>query len=277
MKLPSDLVLNTTLEDPDKKIYVVSYQNSGRTWLRSLLSRYKQLLLDVDGFHIKLHVYYSEQPYCPQFIFYHAKSADIPDKPLFINRLLGRREIVYDFDSTLYEKSRLLLLMRSPKDVMVSSYHELGSRQGLFKGSISEFVRDPRFGLERWIHFHNFMQSQRNLDDPKTLLVSYEELRSKTSQTLEQIIRFADFQVKTKWIADAIGFSSIENMRELEFSNKLIRPANTDAGTNQSTRKVRSGIVGGYKNSLSAEDIGYIDETVKAQLSSYYLEHKFLS
>ncbi|MCW5877569.1 MAG: sulfotransferase domain-containing protein [Anaerolineales bacterium] len=277
MKLPSDLVLNTTLEDPDKKIYVVSYQNSGRTWLRSLLSRYKQLLLDVDGFHIKLHAYYSEQPYCPQFIFYHARSADIPDKPSLIKRLLGRREIVYDFDSTLYEKSRLLLLVRSPKDVMVSSYHELGSRQGLFKGSISEFIRDPRFGLERWIRFHNFMQSQRNLDDPKTLIVSYEELRSKTGQTLEEIIRFADFQVKTKWIADAIEFSSIENMRQLELSNKLIRPANTDASTNQSTRKVRSGIVGGYKNSLSAKDIGYIDETVKAQLSSYYLEHKFLS
>lgn len=160
---------------------------------------------------------------------------------------------------------------------MVSSYHEKGTRKGLFKGSLSEFIRDPRFGLERWIHFHNFMQTHRRLDAPDALLISYEGLKKKPQHVLTRILQLSNSPQIDAYLQDAVIFSSFENMKQLEMSNQLIRSAESDAETNLSKRKVRVGSVGGYKDVLSTEDIAYIDDALRKNLSSFYLEQPTLN
>lgn len=50
--------------------------------------------------------------------------------------------------------------MRDPRDVMVSMYLHLTKRGfktgATFEGSISEMIRDPRFGIEAIVDTQNF-------------------------------------------------------------------------------------------------------------------------
>lgn len=66
MKIPSLDVLETKVQDASQRVYIVSYPNAGRTWLRVMLSRYKQLLIGFDDFHVRLHAYHSSTPASPQ-------------------------------------------------------------------------------------------------------------------------------------------------------------------------------------------------------------------
>ena len=273
MKLTSLQILETKINRPQDIVYVVSYPNSGRTWLRALLSRYKQCLLDIDEFNIKLHAFYSPQPYTPQYIFYHAGAADIGTHDSWISQLIGR-PARFRFDVSLCASSRILFLVRSPKDTLISSYHELGTRQKRFRGSLSRFIRDDRFGLTRWIQFYNFMYANRP-EGELTLTADYAAMRKDTATELKRILLFSGTTIDQSLLLQAVELSSLENMRKLEATNQLIRPAHAEAHKNTDKLKVRSGSVGGWRDKLSQTDKKYIDTRLKAELEPYYLSAQF--
>jgi hypothetical protein len=273
MKLDSPKILETKIDEPRHIIYVVSYPNSGRTWLRAMLSRYKQLLIGMDDFHIKLHAFHTNDPYSPQYIFYHAGSGDIPPAPSLLGKLT-RKQAGFSFDVSACNESRAIVLVRSPKDVLISSYHEMGTRQHLFKGDLAEFIRDERFGLQRWISFHNFLRAEWGHQE-RVLMVDFASLRRQTAAELQRIFSFSDMEVQASLIEQAVEFSSLDNMRKLELQNQLIRPVHADGANDADKLKVRQGSVGGWRGKLAPADIDYIDKKLRAELSSFYLDGRF--
>lgn len=272
MKLESLKVLETKIDEAENIVYLVSYPNSGRTWVRSLLSRYKQLQLGIDDFHIRLHAYHSKQPYSPQVIFYHARSGSQPEFSLLDK--LARRKPQFSFDLDLCKDSRVVLLVRAPQDTLISHFHDLGTRQGVFKGSLPQFIRDERVGLGRWISFHNYVVANRSLG-VDTLMLDYAGLRKDTPAQLSRLLPFLGMHVEPELVKDAVEFSAMENMRKLEMSNQLIRPAHSDAADNTDKLKVRSGSVGGWRSKLNPKEIGYIDTRLKTELDPFYLDGTF--
>lgn len=272
MKLDSLKVLETKIDEPENIVYLVSYPNSGRTWLRSLLSRYKQLLLDIDDFNIRLHAYHSKQPYSPQVIFYHAGSGTAPEFT-WLDRL-ARRKPNFPFDLSLCTESRVALLVRSPQDALISHFHDLGTRQGEYRGTLEQFIRDEGLGLNRWISFHNFVVANRPLAG-ETLVLNYADLRNDTPAGLSALLPFLGMTVDQELVKKAVEFSALENMKKLEMNDQLIRPAHQGAAKDADKRKVRSGSVGGWRSKLDAKTISYIDARLKAELDPFYLDGKF--
>ncbi|MBX3046707.1 MAG: sulfotransferase domain-containing protein [Anaerolineales bacterium] len=272
MKLDSLKVLETKIDEAENIVYLVSYPNSGRTWVRSLLSRYKQQLLGIDDFNIRLHAYHCRQPYSPQVIFYHAGSGTAPEFTL--RDRLARRKPNFPFDLSLCKDSRVVLLVRAPQDALISHYHDLGTRQRVFKGTLEQFIRDDGLGLNRWISFHNFVVANRSLAE-QTFILDYANLRQDTSAELSRLLPFLGMTAEQELVKEAVEFSALENMKKLEMNDQLVRPAHQGATNDADKRKVRSGSVGGWRNKLDAKMISYIDARLKAELDPFYLDGKF--
>jgi hypothetical protein len=142
----------------------------------------------------------------------------------------------------------IIFLHRDPRDVVVSNYYHciyLAKMQN-FNKDISKFIRDDISGIEKIIKFNLFW---REFPIEKKIL-TYESMHF---DIFNQIKRIIDADGNT--INTAIQLSSFENMRDDELKNY---PDNT-----LNEMKVRKGIIGGYTNELSNEDIKYCNELLQ--------------
>ena len=265
--MPSPVPDLTEVPDRGKRVYVVSYPNSGRTWLRVMLSRYKQLLVGFDEFQVKLHAHYSASPASPQYIFFHAAS-DTPAPRTFWSRLCGAPP-AYPLNLSACDGSRVIFLVRDPRDVVVSNYYEVAKRQRRFRGTLSAFVRDRWFGIDRLIHFCNAIHeySQRT---GGCLFVSYEELGVRPEIVVRRICEFSGAAIVDDLLRESVRYASFENMKVLEQENRLVRGADARAGGNSQVQKVRKGKAGGYVDELSPDDVAFIDRKLRTELAAFF-------
>jgi hypothetical protein len=208
---------------------VVSFPKSGRTWLRVMLDDLKlpaNYTHDGSGHSIVGHVE-ELQPASEAF---------------------AGRTVVF--------------LYRDPRDTVVSGYFQASKRVNTYAGSISDFVRDPRHGIEKIVRF-NMEWLERGPTLCKFLPVTYEELRADTTAVLARIVAFVGADRDEATLRAAIEDATFEKMREKEASGELgerygkaLLPADKD---DPASFKVRAGIVGGFRNHLSEEDVAACD------------------
>ena len=103
------------------------------------------------------------------------------------------------------------------------------------------------------------------------LRVAYEDLHRAPAETLRRVM---DFLLGPGVVADAaleeaVRYASFENMRKLEEGDRYGMQGR-GTGEGEDARKVRKGRVGGYREALSAEDVAYLDERIRATLSPVY-------
>ncbi|SFM74862.1 class I SAM-dependent methyltransferase [Thermodesulforhabdus norvegica] len=211
--------------------HFVSYPKSGRTWIRYILYQLgvdKEIVFHHDGFEFN-------DPACPPHNF------SIEDRI----RRYG------DVD-------RLVYLERDPRDVMVSLYAQVTGRFKDFfnyKGSISDFIRDPYFGA------HN-LQKFRVMWDYLIrrfgfLKITYEECHRNMELVIEKLLKYYGFSVSKESIRRAVENARFDKMKQLEQSRTFpypwLRPRN-DAP------KVRKGKIGSFVEELNNEDIEYLNK-----------------
>lgn len=264
--------LNLEREKPDEKIFIVSFPKSGRTWLRVLISRYKQQLHGFDSFHLKLHTYFPGKT-SPQFNFYHAGSGatmeELTSFRVRISTLLHQRSILnYPFDLTSCKGSKIIFLIRDPRDTLVSYYHQLFSRNQRYSGTLSEFLRNPVLGTERILAFLKFIfQEKPNFNHH---FVYYENLHQNPHKELSKLLEFAEYSINPEFIEEAVKFASFENMRKMEregqYGDKL---SPVDFG-NPNSFKVRKGQIGSFQEELSTRDIEYLQKRISQRLPPFF-------
>ncbi len=220
------------LAEPLEGVVVVSFPKSGRTWLRVMLDR------------LGVHLTYT-----------HDESGH--QKRLSLHEL--------SVDKSAFLEYKVILLIRDPRDIVVSGYMMASRRRKLFYGSLSDFLRDERHGLEKILHFNRtWYESRSQLAD--FLLVRYERLHEEPQAVLERILRFTDQQVDTAAIAETIEFCRFENMQRLEregyFKSEYGVLLSGDSDDPEAL-KTRRGKIGGYVSYLSAEDIDYCDGLIQ--------------
>lgn len=165
--------------------------------------------------------------------------------------------------------------MRDPRDVMVSLYLHLqkrGFKTGLsFDGSLSEMIRDPRLGIENLINIQNHWLAEW-CDGEGCLIWQYEDCRRDPEFSFTQVLRFLDDRPIDKvLLKESIAFAGFSNMKMMErngtFNRPMLRPGDP---ADAESYKVRRGVVGGYVEYLTADDIRAIDQAA-SRLKRYGL------
>lgn len=236
--------------------FIVSYPKCGRTWLRMLLSRAIELHFGAPGVDYLAGDYLGgDVPGAPRVRVTH------DDDPHWKTaRGLDRRK-------RRYRGKRVVLLVRDPRDVVVSMYFERSRRERAFDGTLSEFLHAPRGSLDTILGYYNAWAAARGI--PRDLLiVRYEDLRRNTEAELRRLLAFLGIeQVSDAHVAEAVRFASFENMREMESADALgsgrLRPR--DAGDPESF-KVRRGKVGGFVDYLTPDEIADVEQRIRTQL-----------
>lgn len=211
---------------------VVSFPKSGRTWLRVML----------DG--LKLDAKYTHDGSG------HSKTGHVEELQPASEAFAGKT---------------IVFLYRDPRDTVVSGYFQTAKRLGGYDGTISDFIRDPRHGIEKIVRF-NMEWLARGADLGKFHAVTYEDLKADTAGALSTIVGFVGAERGSEEIAAAVDEASFEKMQARERSGELaqqygriLAPGKAD---DPQSYKVREGIVGGFRKHLGADDIAFCDDVL---------------
>ena len=179
-------------------------------------------------------------------------------------------------DKSKYKNSKIIFLVRDPKDTIVSFYFQATKRRGQTHiNNISELIRDDFLGIKKILKFHKIWYDNQKI--PKDfLLIKYEDLKKDTLGNLKKVMEFLEVKnLRDDLIENAVEFSSFERMKKMESSKQfkekaLMNPGNPE---DKDSYKVRKGKVGGYVDYLSAEDIAYIDKAMEEIGCPFYGKH----
>jgi hypothetical protein len=136
----------------------------------------------------------------------------------------------------------------------------------VFEGTISDFVRDERFGIRKILTFYQHWHDQRQVPGD-FLFLRYEDLHRDTADTLGRTLQFLGAEPVDRGILNrAVEFSAFDNLKKLEAANRFqsSRLAGKDPADPESA-KVRKGHVGGYGDYLSSDDLAYIEEHLRLE------------
>jgi broad specificity phosphatase PhoE len=262
-----------------RKVFIVSFPKCGRTWLRVMLARYKQLTVGASQFRLKLHMLYVEQPRpSPQFLFYHAGS-NFPwsrkDHWRFRALRLWDRgfDLARRFSLERCLGSKVVFLVRDPRDVVVSYFHHRSRRlpHHRYRGGRAEFVRDPDLGIAQIVKFMNFLAAQRERFKP--LLVYYEDLRANPRESMEQLLRFSGLAVEEQALADALEFGSFANMKKMELERSHGRELSARDPQDPNAFKVRKGAVGSHLEELDEADLAFVNAHLRDRLDPFFARY----
>jgi len=237
---------------PKRQYFLVSFPKTGRTWLMYMINQMKE-----QSNHIL-----KKEKY---FILNEHDNSEIiledgtRNNPLDIFKSTSRFR---------YKRGKVIFLVRDPRDVIVSHFHQVTKRakNPFVFNSISEFVQDDILGFKRIIYFYNLWQKNKDLPQD-FLLVSYESLMKNGIKELQKINDFLAINISKDSIRHIHAESSASKMREKEINNQL--EGFNDFGNSRNQLKVRSAKIGGYKSELSDEDIQYCNSEMR-YLNSFF-------
>ena len=260
-------------------VYLVSFPKCGRTWLRVMLGKVLQIHFNLEDTADILTVSGSKKkfPGFPGVLFVHDDSAHWkkPDE-------LEKSKQYYKF-------RKVIFLVREPKDAAVSMYFEKNKRVSAYvdgeklehpdsveriepyNGSLSEYLYEPVGSIDTIISFYNIWADNRNVPE-EFLLVRYEDIHENPKRELRRVLDFIGMKaISDNIIAEAVNFSSFDKMHSMEKKNKgktvILRPVDKDDPESYKTRK---GKVGGFIEYLNDEEIEYLNNNIKDNLTDYY-------
>lgn len=251
-------------------VAIVAYPKCGRTWLRLMIGRALSQhfeLTDVDPFDLDTMAERDRR--VPRIQISSDGSAE-PRTPAELPRSKKR-----------YRSKHVILLVRDPRDVVVSWFFQLTKRARgsaavlgdlVVPDDLASFLRWDRWSLQTIVAFYNNWHSQTDVPADRVCLVRYEDLRRAPEVELRRIFVFMGLgNVSEAAVQEAVDYARFDNMKKLEsvggFSSRALQPGDT---ADPESFKVRRGVVGGYRDYFDAADIEYLDGYIAANLAPGY-------
>lgn len=229
-------------------LVVLSFPKSGRTWHRLMLGCYLSKLADVrpeeaiDPSRLSLTLGAGS-------IAYTHNGANFTDGVLPSDARVA--------DPTVWSGRRVLLIVRDPRDVLVSAYHHARYRDCIFERPIEEFIRAPTTGIDKVLTALNRWHQGSDLAE-KFKVISYEQMHRNPVDALRSTLSLIELPIEERALLESVEFAKFANMKAYEelgiFADGRMRNV---TGTAQGA-KVRAGRVGGFTEHLSESDIDYI-------------------
>ncbi|MEO0455220.1 MAG: sulfotransferase domain-containing protein [Cyanobacteria bacterium P01_A01_bin.114] len=194
---------NHRLED----IFLVSFPKSGNTWLRFLIaSAIRQQYNLSRGIN-----FFSIHEIIPDIVL----SRKIRDQGIFGEARLPRIIKSHAAYNPYYH--RALVLVRDPRDAIVSYYHYLKNYNRAVSGdmSLSQFIRHKKYGAEAWAkHTDSWLHVNRSEQIIK--FFRYEDLLKDTEKQLYLMLDLMGLETDSENLKTAITACSKENMQQSE-------------------------------------------------------------
>jgi len=255
-----------TLQQSD--LVVVSCGKSGRTWLRTLLSRFLQLRYQIDTNTLI------------NFDNYHYQLAELPRVTFTHDSYL--KYYTGNFSSKVeYRAKPTILMVRHPADVAVSQYFQWKHRILPRKKWLNEYplhgtdvsmfdlVMDQNAGVPYVVDFLNVWMAERE-SAPNLFTLRYESLHENPVAELDHVLSFMGLVATPEELKESVRFGSFENMRKLETENTFFlsgRRLRKPGGSGDDVLKVRRGKANGWRDYFDAEQIDAIQTYIDRSLS----------
>lgn len=259
---------------------IVSFPNSGRTWLHVLLLRYFQNARGYEGAHFTdLDALCDLDPAVPLIHFTHDN---------YLRDYTGDGA-----GKTAYRGRKVVLLVRDPADVAVSQFHQWRHRMRRRKKVINDYPLEAQLSLFDFTlgsggggsgsgeKGGNLARAMRFLNEwaaalpalPDVLLIRYEDLIADTATTLARLLQFLGEQPGADRLREAVDYASIGKMRALEQKGgRLFRPGRwrLRPAQTEGAFKARRAKVGGYRADFSAYEAALIDAAIDRNLAAVF-------
>ncbi|CAN2038979.1 Sulfotransferase domain-containing protein [Candidatus Magnetomoraceae bacterium gMMP-15] len=227
-------------------IFLVSFPKSGNTWVSFLLANamclYAKYNIEINFFNI--------QDFIPEFSY----NSVIPTSKFkcFPRIIKSHNEV-----NTYFNK--VLLLIRDPRDVMVSYYFYLrGLKQIPKSWTFSQIIEHYKYGIDAWVK-HTKGWLERANKGKRVQCFLYENFLKNPQLELKKIFALLGYHLEDNIIEEAVRRSSKKRMKELELqtrSPKILLEENN-------FRFVRKGESGGGKE-LKESELNLIYEKAKS-------------
>jgi hypothetical protein len=244
-----------------------SYGKSGRTWVRTMISRYYQLAYQLpDNILMGFDNYHKLNGEIPKIFFTHDN---------YLRQFTGNLDSKQDF----YDR-KTVLLVRKPQDVAVSQFFQWKYRMRADKKSMNnypaheadisvyDFVKHEGQGLNHIIDFMNGWA--RELEKIENLLVvRYEDLRARPEREMAKVVEFLGMEPDQAFLEDMAEYASVESMRKKEQENFFWRSGSRVQAkdvNDPNTYKVRKAKVGGYRDYFDDDLVAELDAMVDSRL-----------
>lgn len=238
----------------NRTTYLISHPKAGRTWIRVMMGRV---------------LYLSKSTQMIKYI--HDGMDDISTERTSYKSL--------NTDKKSFSRHNVILLVRDPRDLIVSYYFEVTKREKVnYWSNMSEFIRDDCFGIRSVISFYNIWCNSRDVPH-RLLLVRYEDMQKDCHLELKRILSFVKLRARRRWIRNALQCGSFDSMRKMEISRTMhgyvgissrcvaLKPGDIHDLESYKTRK---GKVGGYKDYFSESDLLFCNEQMQ-ELNRWFM------
>lgn len=235
---------------------VVSYPRAGRTWLRAVLAHAFEEIVGPRSAHPMDTTGWTRiEQRLPRMILTHGR-----DNP----RRLTPREIPTDI--SWVRDQRVILLVRDPRDVLLSLYHEATKRSQAMRGrgwqgSLAEALRADHGGLRTIVAFYNVWARQRQVP-AQMLLVKYEHARADPALETGRLLGWLGLDAAPETVRRIADAASFDSLRRQELSGRLGYTPKPGMADDPDTLIMRRGVVGAYRDAFTAEDHAYADEVL---------------
>lgn len=239
-------------QTPD--IFVVSYQKSGRTWLRAMIAMYLTAKYDlpIEG-ALETHKL-TRQVGLPITFFSHN-----------------------DISNEKYETGKkIILLRRGIKDTLVSNYfHRTRIAHTVSKSlPIIKFIKTHKLGIKGIINFYKSWKEKKNAFR-EIMEIRYEEMHDNPRYVLREVLTFmGETNIRQELIDNSVEQCTFQNLQKAEKTNLFNSPNRLKPGdrTDPESYKVRKGKIGNYTEYLSDSDIKYINNQMKENGLKEYID-----
>lgn len=242
--------------------YLVSFPKCGRTWLRLIVGRAIQQHFGFDAERTKmldLTPLARLHPGVPRIEVTHEGTPHL-QTPEELNTSKSR-----------YAFKKVVLLVRDPRDVVVSLYYQRCKRDETYDGALRDFIYESRGSLDTIIEYYNIWASRRDVPG-ELLLVRYEDLHEATVVEARRVLDFLGlYDVDTSIVKHAVEYASFDNMRKMERSGQVeserLQPGDP---TDKQSYKTRKGQVGGFREELDEPEIEYVTHRLTEELAPVF-------
>jgi hypothetical protein len=187
-------------------IYLVSFPKSGNTWLRFLVANAIKLKYNIE----REVNFFSIQEVIPDIHL----SKNIRSQGVFGRTDLPR--IIKSHTSYNPYYHRVILLVRDPRDAIVSYYYYTKERNSISPDwTISQFIRSDKYGIKAWLkHTQSWYLTLKQGQNIQ--IINYEKLVANPQQQIANIMDLLGITMEEHILEKAIILSSKSKMKESE-------------------------------------------------------------